>query len=64
MCSCLDSVTTMSNNDNNSGHVAGSYQRLGEGPDLFEYTRIMQMARREAASHGEENVDNERQVRC
>lgn len=44
-----------------SGH-SGSYERLGSGPTLFDYSSMMQRARR-LANNAEESIDSERQVR-
>lgn len=59
MCSCLDGGSTLT-----AGHRTrlGSYERLGPGPTIFEFTNIMQKSRKRTEHQPDEMLDGEKQV--
>ncbi|KAL2735876.1 growth factor receptor-bound protein 14-like isoform X4 [Vespula squamosa] len=59
MCSCLDGGSTITGG--RSTARAGSYERLGSAPTIFEISSMMQRARRRIGHREEDVLDSERQ---
>ncbi|KAF7381102.1 hypothetical protein HZH68_015977 [Vespula germanica] len=59
MCSCLDGGSTITGG--RSAARAGSYERLGSAPTIFEISSMMQRARRRIGHREEDILDSERQ---
>ncbi|XP_047368519.1 growth factor receptor-bound protein 10-like isoform X6 [Vespa velutina] len=59
MCSCLDGGSTITGG--RSAARAGSYERLGSAPTIFEISSMMQRARRRIGHCEEDVLDSERQ---
>ncbi|KAK2583342.1 hypothetical protein KPH14_009341 [Odynerus spinipes] len=60
MCSCIDSGSSLTNGGRASAR-AGSYERLGSTPTIFEISSMMQRARRRVGHREEDVLDSERQ---